>query len=261
MNNLIICPVGNPLSFDDRFNKNEHWRNSKISRNYEILVVKYGDYVPDVDTYDKLIEQKGYKWELAKRILPLLDITKYEYIGFFDDDIITDTDMLCQCNTFNVWNYMSNQDIPIRMLGRNDDEKWHWGCINEVSSAFGKKIPHVHGGFIYLRKSEFLSEFFEYCRKLFYLYDEYKCKRFFRGGKVDEIIFAISHSNFDLSPIEFDSAPIMTFNYPEDIDLPSKLQTENGQNIMMDHYIPFIHMFDKMEGTVFQILFDRLCKL
>jgi hypothetical protein len=69
---------------------------------------------------------------------------------------------------------------------------------------------------------------------------------------VDEIIFAIAHSHFDMNPIPFDAFPVMSFNYDKSIEIPSKLQTEGGQNLVMNDYIPFIHMFDKMEGDNFK---------
>lgn len=176
----------------------------------------------------------------------------------YDETIVTDTDMLCQHNPEHVWTYLSNQSYPIRMLGRLNDPNWHWGHIREVSNAYGRHVPHVHGGFFYIRKSYFLEQFFKYCEEVFYKYDDYKCKRFFRGGKVDEIIFAIAHSNFGLWPIPFDEYPIMTFNYPPNVNVPSRLQTEGGQNVLLNGYIPFIHMFDKMEGEWFKALRERI---
>ena len=80
----------------------------------------------------------------------------------------------------------------------------------------------------------------------------------FRGGKVDEIIFAIAHSNFNIWPIEFGEYPIITFNYSADIKLPSNLQTENGDLRYMNDYIPFIHMFEKMHGYNFKSLYSQI---
>ena len=176
----------------------------------------------------------------------------------YDENIIVDSDVLCQYNPDTLWNYLSNQPLPIRMLGRIDDPNWHWGAIGEVSKAYGKHVPHVHGGFFYLRKNSFLEQFFAYCRVVFYRYDEFNCKRAFRGGRVDEIIFAIAHAYFNLNPIPFDDVPAMTFNYGLDIEVPSKLQTEGGQNVEMKDYIPFVHMFDKMEGSYFNALYDKI---
>jgi hypothetical protein len=93
---------------------------------------------------------------------------------------------------------------------------------------------------------------------VFYRYDDYKCKRAFRGGKVDEIIFAIAHSHFNLLPIPFDEYPVMSFNYTQNVEIPSKLQTEGDQNLMMNGYPSFIHMFDKMDGENFKSLYKRI---
>jgi hypothetical protein len=176
----------------------------------------------------------------------------------YDENIIVDSDVLCQYNPEALWNYLSNQPFPIRMLGRKNDPNWHWGGIGEVSKAYGQHVPHVHGGFFYLRKDGFLIPFFDYCRVVFYRYDEYKCKRAFRGGKVDEIIFAIAHSYFNINPVEFDDLPAMAFNYTPDISIPSKLQTEGDQNVELRDYIPFIHMFDKMGGKNFEALYNKI---
>jgi hypothetical protein len=50
----------------------------------------------------------------------------------------------------------------------------------------------------------------------------------------------------------------MTFNYTPDMVIPSKLQTEGGQNIELNDYIPFVHMFDKMDGDNFKSLYSKI---
>ena len=50
----------------------------------------------------------------------------------------------------------------------------------------------------------------------------------------------------------------MTFNYGPNMQVPSKLQTEANQNIEMNNYIPFVHMFDKMEGDNFMNLYNKI---
>jgi hypothetical protein len=178
----------------------------------------------------------------------------------YDETIIVDSDVLCQAPTNNLWKYLSEQSMPVIMLGRHNDPNWHWGYIEEVSQAFGRHVPHVHGGFFYLRKQLNLGKFFSIAKMMFYSYDDYRCRRAFRGGRVDEIIFALTHSFLSIMPIEFDENPIMTFNYTKDINIPSKLQTEGGQNIEMNDYIPFVHMFDKMGGVNFQNLYEKIMK-
>lgn len=87
---LIICPVGSPLSFDERFDKEQHWRYNSKERVYETIVFAYSDFVPEAHTYDSLIKDKGFKWSLAKKHIDFLNYSNYEFIGFMDDDLITD---------------------------------------------------------------------------------------------------------------------------------------------------------------------------
>lgn len=99
MNNLIICPVGNPISFSEHFNAQEHWRYTKQKRNYETTIISYKDpntFLPEDNTYDHIFFEKGQKWNVIKKLLKTIDYTKYEYIGFFDDDLITDIDNINQ---------------------------------------------------------------------------------------------------------------------------------------------------------------------
>ena len=94
MRNLVFCPVGSPLTFDDRFDKENHWRYTKPHRLYETFVVQYGSFVPEGGTYDALTQQRGFKWNLARDLLDKIGYQKYEYIAFLDDDLITDIDNL-----------------------------------------------------------------------------------------------------------------------------------------------------------------------
>lgn len=178
----------------------------------------------------------------------------------YDETIITDSDVLCQSSTDNLWNYLTNQPNPIIMLGRQNDPKWHWGQINRVIEKFNKHIPHVHGGFFYLRKDKnySLNKFFSVAKLFFYAYDDLGCIRGFRGGRVDEIIFALTHSFMNMNPLDFDAKPVMSFNYTPNVKIPSKLQTEGNQNIEMEDYIPFVHMFDKAGGVNFNSLYNKI---
>jgi hypothetical protein len=87
---LIICPVGNPLTFHDSFDRENHWRYVNSNRLYETMVFQYSDFKPEHTTWDDLIQQKGFKWSLSKEWLKNNDYSKYEYIGFMDDDLVTD---------------------------------------------------------------------------------------------------------------------------------------------------------------------------
>lgn len=179
-------------------------------------------------------------------------INIYHY-SRYDETIFLDTDVLCQYNTDELWKFVSNRKEFVTMMGHKNDPQWHWNTIGEVSQTFGKNVPHTHGGFLYFRKSS--KEFFNFCNEVAYKYDELKCKRWYRGGICDEIIFALAHAQFDINPIEFDDEPIMTFNYTPDMDLPSKLQTHNGKQLK--NYIPFIHMYDR---THMKTIFDNIVR-
>lgn len=90
MNNIIFVPVGIPLAYHDAYDKDNHWRMKKPSRNYTVAAYTYSDFQPEPDTYDILVKDKGLKWELARHFLETFDYRDYEYIGFWDDDLITD---------------------------------------------------------------------------------------------------------------------------------------------------------------------------
>ena len=92
---LIVVPVGNPV---EKFIKQsnypikieDHWRWIKNDLNYEILAVQYGDFVPEKGSYDILEKIKGQKWEIIKQLDNRFDLTDWEYVGFYDDDLIAD---------------------------------------------------------------------------------------------------------------------------------------------------------------------------
>ena len=210
------------------------------------------DIFTDITIFEPVNEFYNYCNEGFERYGTYPKINLYHYTRF-EENIFLDTDVLCQYSPDTLWDYLSNREQDVTMLGVKNDPSWHWGTINEVSNAFGKHVPHVHGGFLYFRKSA--KYFFDYCNEIAYRYDELKCKRFYRGGMCDEIIFALAHSHFNYMPVEFDEKPIMTFNYNLMVDLPSKLQTHN--NTTLDDYIPFVHMYDR---TNFIPLFLKIMK-
>ena len=90
MRNVIFVPVGIPIGFHPSYDANNHWRITKPTRNYTVVAYTYNEFQPEPDTYDVLVKDKGYKWELAKHFLETFDYTEYDYIGFWDDDLITD---------------------------------------------------------------------------------------------------------------------------------------------------------------------------
>lgn len=90
MRNVIFVPVGTPIAFHPSYDVNNHWRMTKPNRNYEVIAYTYNDYQPTLGTYDILIRDKGFKWELARHFLETFDYRDFNYIGFWDDDLITD---------------------------------------------------------------------------------------------------------------------------------------------------------------------------
>ena len=189
-------------------------------------------------------------------VFPRMHLSKYLV---YVETIVLDSDMLCQCSPEPVWERLAS-DSSVVMLGRADDPSWHWGTIADVSAKVGKPVPAVHGGFFYFRNSDAakLQEFFATCHGIFYDYLEYGCKPWFRGGKTDEIIFAIAHARLGMSPLEFEAFPVMTFNLTPDMEVPSRILTEGGRSIEMAAPIPFVHMFDKIEGKNYQHLLRKI---
>lgn len=90
MNNLIFCPVGIPLGYHPAYDNDNHWRYTTDKRNYKTVVYQYNDHEIDPNTYDHIEKHSGFKWSLVKHFLQNYDWSKYEYVGFFDDDLVTD---------------------------------------------------------------------------------------------------------------------------------------------------------------------------
>jgi len=167
-------------------------------------------------------------------------------------------------NTAIIWNYMEESNRYIGNMGnRIADPNWHWGEAANISKLLGKTIPSMHCGLTYVTKSEFADKFFESTREIFINYDRYGCKRFFRGARTEEGIFAIAYAKLGMSPIGYTEFPIMSFNYDGDEKLPSVKQVlldENNRIYEHGSFVPFLHMFEKMEGTNYQKLFNKIMK-
>jgi len=90
---LIFTAVGIPVAFHpEAYKPEDHWRYKNPDRNYETVVYQYNDFEIEDGTYDylSLERTKGYKWQIARKFLSEFDYSDYEYIAFFDDDLITD---------------------------------------------------------------------------------------------------------------------------------------------------------------------------
>lgn len=222
------------------------------------------EYAEKCGIFDKIINFVIFDQELWNEcytgfekfcLYPRLFLHKYIC---YDETIVIDSDVLCQYSPESIWRYLHLLPQPIVQLGHINDPSWHWGTINEVSEAFGKNVPHVHGGFFFIRRDPWINEYFGFAREMFMKYDEYKCKRWYQNGRVDEILFALAHAHFNINPIDFYDIPIMTFNIIDDMEFPTKLQTE-GHGKLMDNYIPFIHMFAYKPGhTMYKIMKNKI---
>jgi len=146
MHSLIICPVGNPMTFDDRFDKENHWRFCKPNRLWETVVIVYNNFEPEENSYDKLIRQKGSKWELIKNYLKTIDCSKYEYIGFMDDDLITDID-----NVNRAIKISTENDLKIFQMSVAKDSDIFWPIlVNKPGIKYTKtNFIEVMGPFIH----------------------------------------------------------------------------------------------------------------
>jgi len=188
-----------------------------------------------------------------------VNLTRY---CLYDETINLDSDVLCQYSTEKLWNYLSQRPISVANLGNKiADANWHWGQTNNITRIVNRNIPSMHCGFNYVRKDEFSSKFFEMARVVFMKYDTYGFKRFFRGARTEEAVFSLVYSMLDISPIGYTEYPVMTFNYKKDEVLPTNKQVlldENNRIVLMEDNIPFIHMFEKMEGENFQSLYQQI---
>jgi hypothetical protein len=91
---LMFTTVGTGLFFDDVYDKDNHWRYTKPERTYETCVIAFGGFEPEEGTYDYLLRMDGLKWNLIPQIAKAFDLSKYDYIGCYDDDHTTDIQSL-----------------------------------------------------------------------------------------------------------------------------------------------------------------------
>lgn len=184
-------------------------------------------------------------------------ITFNEYLPF-EETIILDSDILCISNPDNMWEYFSSNSQDFNMTGFEWDENWHWDTIKNISEIIGKSVPHTHGGVFYIRNKEKLKDYFNLCHEVYHKYDEYGLLQNFRGGRVDEPIFAVAMAISNMLPLDFIEYPIITFNLPGNTIFPTKLQTVNDLNIECKEFIPFVHMFEKSIGNNYKQILNKI---
>jgi hypothetical protein len=91
---LIFTSVGIPIAFHpEAYDPENHWRFTKPERLYETIAYRYNDIEVEPDTYDHISPSNtGFKWQIAHKFLNEFDLSDYEYVGFLDDDLISDID-------------------------------------------------------------------------------------------------------------------------------------------------------------------------
>ena len=132
MKSLIFCAAGVPMSFHKDYDPENHWRYTKDTRMYETVVYQYKDFNMESNSYDHLFKSTGWKWEIAKQFLDTFDYSGYEYIGFLDDDLVTDIQSINRAITT-----AKEKDIKLFQLSLNDDsEKQHSVTFQDRSMKF-----------------------------------------------------------------------------------------------------------------------------
>ena len=129
--NLIVVPVGVPI---DTFCKDEklktHWRRTENERNYQILAVQYGDFVPEEGTYDDLIVMKGFKWPIAKQLNEMFDFTEWDYVGFYDDDVVI------EYQSINTSFDMARQNnFQVFQISLSEGSESNWKSTQNIKNA------------------------------------------------------------------------------------------------------------------------------
>lgn len=166
----------------------------------------------------------------------------------FQKGITLDSDMICIHDPQHMWDFFNQQNVPFSCCGYEYESCWHWGKVEAICKKVGKKIPSIHGGVLYFNKShKDIKGFYDECLDALNKYDEYGCRREFRGGMTDEAIFSIAMAKLNISPLHYQEYPIVSFNLPITIKLPCYIQSRNGEDIQK--HIPtkyptiFNHLF------------------
>jgi len=159
MKNLIFCAAGIPISFHKDYDSENHWRYTKDTRMYETVVYQYKDFDIEPNSYDYLFKGVGWKWEIAKQFLDTFDYTDYEYIGFLDDDLITDIQSINRALTI-----AKEKDIKLFQLSLNEDsEKQHTVTFQNHSIKFAlTNFVEGMGPFVHHSLMPTLVDFWKY---------------------------------------------------------------------------------------------------
>lgn len=149
---LIICPVGNPITYNDVYRKDYHWRytNTNCYRQYDTLVVSYNDYIPEENSYDFRLEMKGHKWQIIKKIPEIFDVTPYDYIAAVDDDLITDI----QSFNFGI-NLARMYDFKLWQLSMVEGSGIIYDCLKQNKQWLASKTNFIEMGSPFFRQDYF----------------------------------------------------------------------------------------------------------
>ena len=165
----------------------------------------------------------------------------------YDKMISLDSDMICIYNPQHAWDFFNNTDTPFMCGGFDYEKCWHWGNVDQVIKKVGKIIPSIHGGVLYFNKShKNFTTFYENTKNIMNNYDNYNCKRSFRGGMTDEVIFSIAMAKLDIKPLHYEKFPIVSFNLPLNIKLPAYVHSRNGEDLKKHTITKFPTIFNHL---------------
>jgi len=192
-------------------------------------------------------------------------ILMYDYSPY-DETIYTDTDMLVQSDTSEVWNMMASYNQPYIATGGSVDANDI--LIRNISNKLNtptSQMNVIHSGIVYYNKNHNEFQLFLETLKYFWQnYDEYGLSaRNFRGGKADEHALIAASTKLNYKVIDPTKVAIITHNYHSDIELPSNIVTGGTMHnvlVKLDSPIPFIHMF-KDNRKHYDILYNRLMNI
>jgi hypothetical protein len=152
--NLVLVPVGLPIdhfinSHNIPMDRKDHWRFKDNERSYDILAVQYGDYEPEIDTYDYKVKISGNKWKILKTIHneKLVDFSQWNQIALFDDDVVLPCDALDAAFNFAEINGITAYQISVTPESESsypilkNNPEWLWAETNfmEIMCPFFSK--------------------------------------------------------------------------------------------------------------------------
>jgi len=159
--NLIICPVGCPMTFKKEYDEENHWRyTDRAWRDYETLVVVYNDFEPPPNTYDHILRLSGHKWQIIKEVPRLFDTSWYNYVGCVDDDLITDI------HNFNLGIHLAQEhNFPLWQLSMLEGSGIIYDCLKQNKNWSYSETNFIEMGSPFFRQDKFV-EAIDFLREL-----------------------------------------------------------------------------------------------